>query len=180
MQTLHPTPLGQNVAHRPSLAPVPSWSSLGGRLVPRPPDRKMDPDGRLYHTGVKAPSPPQPHPVLPPSFLFHHLSTSHPPSLNSASSYSRYHSSISWYHLYQPTVAGVILMLFYTLSCVVLMCRVDLSMLPAWLRHRTPCSHIPPLCHYIYYQQYWQIWNCASYLCSFLPNSMPDPLVYTP
>ena len=57
MRTLHQTP-------RDKLSPTdPCWSSLGGRLVPRPPDRKMDPDGCLYHTGVRTPSPPQPNPV---------------------------------------------------------------------------------------------------------------------
>ena len=39
MQTLHPSPRDKMC-----------WSSLGVRLVPRPPDRKMDPDGRLCIT----------------------------------------------------------------------------------------------------------------------------------
>ena len=44
-------------------------------MVPRPPDRKVDPAGRLYHTGVRTPSPPQPNPVphASPHLVFYSL-----------------------------------------------------------------------------------------------------------
>jgi len=146
--------------------------------VPRPPDRKMDPDGRLYHTGVRTPSPPQPNPVPHASPLFSSFIPCHP-RLNLASTYFRCRCCISYAHLYQPTLVGVIPMLLILHPASSLYC-IALSMLPAWRSLHILVLHTSPLRRCIHYQRYWQIWNFASYLCSYLPSSTPNPLVCTP